>query len=129
MIKEKEYTIMFCSNLIQQIISDLKFRGLDIGYVNISYVLEKVVIEWLGWLMVNNINGSEEYINNKCQQVEFIILKGVGKVNIDLLQKASLKEYIHEECYKWTRELINGLLTIKKLNMENKYLRLKSGDK
>ena len=111
LLKQKEFLLQYCSYLTLMIISDLaKFGVKDVSYVNTDYVVEKVVDEWLGWLLVNHA-----YIKLKTQQSRLIMLKAIGRVNSELLQKEELLNYFEGICEKCTKEIINGVLGVYKI--------------
>lgn len=118
-LKQKEFLLQYCSYLTLMIISDLAKMGVtDVSYVNTDYVVEKVVDEWLGWLLVNHVSESETYVKLKVQQSRLIMLKAVGRVNPSLLQKEELVHYFDSLCEKATKEIIKGVLGV--YNLEKK---------
>lgn len=116
LLKQKEFLLQYCSYLTLMIISDLaKFGVKDVSYVNTDYVVEKVVDEWLGWLLVNHVSNDDAYIKLKTQQSRLIMLKAIGRVNSELLQKEELLNYFEGICEKCTKEIINGVLGVYKI--------------
>lgn len=116
LLKQKEFLLQYCSYLTLMIISDLaKFGVDDVSYVNTDYVVEKVVDEWLGWLLVNHVTDDEAYIKLKTQQSKLIMLKAIGRVNSSLLQQEELLKYFDKVCEKSTKEIINGILGVYKM--------------
>lgn len=118
LLKQKEFLLQYCSYLTQSIISDLQKKNVVISYINTDYVVEKVVDEWLGWLLVNHISEEEAYVKLKVQQTRLIMLKAIGRVNADLLQNEALMEYFDNLCECATLTIIKGVLSVYK--MENK---------
>ena len=118
LLKQKEFVLQYCSYLTQNIISDLAKVNIEVTYVNTDYVVEKVVDEWLGWLLVNHISEEEAYVKLKVQQTRLIMLKAIGRVNADLLQNEALMEYFDNLCECATLTIIKGVLSVYK--MENK---------
>lgn len=118
LLKQKEFVLQYCSYLTQNIISDLAKVNVEVTYVNTDYVVEKVVDEWLGWLLVNHISEEEAYVKLKVQQTRLIMLKAIGRVNADLLQNEALMEYFDNLCECATLTIIKGVLSVYK--MENK---------
>lgn len=115
LLKQKEFLLQYCSYLTQSIISDLVKKGIEITYINIDYVVEKTVDEWLGWLLVNHVSNDDAYIKLKTQQSRLIMLKAIGRVNSELLQKEELLNYFEGICEKCTKEIINGILGVYKM--------------
>lgn len=114
LLKQKEFLLQYCSYLSQSMMSDLVKKRIEITYINIDYVVEKTVDEWLGWLLVNHITEEESYIKLKTQQTKLIMLKAVGRVNPELLQNEELVNYFNSLCDKTTKEIIKGILTVYK---------------
>lgn len=120
LLKQKEFLLQYCSYLSQSIVSDLAKKGIEITYINIDYVVEKTVDEWLGWLLVNNICEDDAYVNLKIQQTKLIMLKAIGRVNPELLQKQELVNYFNILCEKTTKEIIKGMLGVYKMERRGK---------
>lgn len=120
LLKQKEFLLQYCSYLSQSIISDLGKKGIVIPYIQIDYVVEKTVDEWLGWLLVNHITEEESYLKLKTQQTKLIMLKAVGRVNAELLQNEKLMNYFNVLCEKTTREIIKGMLSVYKNERRDK---------
>lgn len=112
LLKQKEFLLQYCSYLSQSIMSDLVKKGIEITYINIDYVVEKTVDEWLGWLLVNHITEEDAYIKLKTQQTKLIMLKAIGRVNPELLQNEELVNYFNSLCEKTTKEIIKGMLSV-----------------
>lgn len=112
LLKQKEFLLQYCSYLTLIIISDLSKLGVKTTYVNADYVVEKVVDEWLGWLLVNHVTNDEAYVKLKTQQSRLIMLKAIGRVNSGLLQREELVNYFDRICEKSTKEIINGVLGV-----------------
>lgn len=120
LLKQKEFLLQYCSYLSQSIMSDLVKRSIEITYINIDYVVEKTVDEWLGWLLVNHITEEDAYIKLKTQQTKLIMLKAVGRVNPELLQNEELVNYFNSLCEKTTKEIIKGMLSVYKTERRDK---------
>lgn len=114
LLKQKEFLLQYCSYLSQSIVSDLVKKGIEITYINIDYVVEKTVDEWLGWLLVNHITDEDAYIKLKTQQTKLIMLKAVGRVNPELLQNEELVSYFNSLCEKTTKDIIAGMFSVYK---------------
>lgn len=114
LLKQKEFVLQYCSFLTQNIISDMAKAGVEVTYVNTDYVVEKVVDEWLGWLLVNHITEEASYVELKTQQTKLIMLKAIGKVNPKLLQSERLEKFFDDVCKKSTIEIIKGVLSVYK---------------
>ena len=112
LLKQKEFLLQYCSYLTQSIISDLNKKGIDIPYIQIDYVVEKTVDEWLGWLLVNHISSDEAYIKLKIQQTKLIMYKALGRVDPKLLQDEDILAYFHALCEKITNDIVKGMLSI-----------------
>lgn len=112
LLKQKEFLLQYCSYLTQSIISDLVKKGIEITYINIDYVVEKTVDEWLGWLLVNHITEADAYVKLKTRQTEFIMLKAIGRVNPELLQNEELVSYFNNLCERTTKDIIKGMLSV-----------------
>lgn len=112
LLKQKEFLLQYCSYLTQSIISDLVKKGLEINYIQIDYVVEKTVDEWLGWLLVNHIREDEEYIRLKIQQTKLIMYKALGRADSRLLQDEEIINYFHTLCEKITKDIVKGMLSI-----------------
>ena len=115
LLKQKEFLLQYCSYLTLMIISDLSKLGVETTYVNADYCVEKVVDEWLGWLLVNHVTNEEAYVKLKTQQSRLIMLKAIGRVNSDLLQREDLVEYFDKICERSTKEIIAGVLGVYKM--------------
>lgn len=120
LLKQKEFLLQYCSYLSQSIVSDLAKKGIEITYINIDYVVEKTVDEWLGWLLVNHITEEEAYIKLKTQQTKLIMLKAIGRVNPELLQNEELVNYFNSLCEKTTKDIIKGMLSVYKTERRDK---------
>lgn len=120
LLKQKEYLLQYCSYLTQNIISDMAKKDINISYINTDYVVEKVVDEWLGWLLVNNIREDESYINLKIQQSRLIMLKAIGRVNPGLLQDEEFVNYFNTLCEKTTKDIIKGMLSVYRMEKREK---------
>lgn len=120
LLKQKEFLLQYCSYLSQSIVSDLVKKGIEITYINIDYVVEKTVDEWLGWLLVNNITEEDAYIKLKTQQTKLIMLKAIGRVNPELLQNEELVNYFNSLCEKTTKDIIKGMLSVYKTERRDK---------
>lgn len=118
LLKQKEFLLQYCSYLTQNIISDMEKNGIQVSYINTNYVVEKIVDQWLGWLLVNHISEDEDYVNLKIQQARLTMFKAIGKVNKSLLQNEKLNEYFEHICIKSTKEIIKGLLAVYKLDQK-----------
>lgn len=114
-MKQKEFLLQYCSYLTQRIISDLAQKGIKVDYVTTDYVVEKIVDEWLGWLIVNHITDDERYIEMKTQQARLIMYKAIGKVNARLLQNSQLHEYFENIVKSVTKDIVIGVLSIYKI--------------
>ena len=112
LLKQKEFLLQYCSYLTLTIISDLSKLGIELSYVSVDYVVEKVVDEWLGWLLVNHILEEEAYVSLKVKQTKLIMLKAVGRVNSQLLQDENLVSYFDNLCERVTKEIIKGILSV-----------------
>lgn len=120
LLKQKEFLLQYCSYLSQSIMSDLAKKGIEITYINIDYVVEKTVDEWLGWLLVNHITEEEAYIKLKTQQTKLIMLKAIGRVNPELLQNEELVNYFNSLCEKTTKDIIKGMFSVYKTERRDK---------
>lgn len=120
LLKQKEFLLQYCSYLSQSIVSDLVKKGIEITYINIDYVVEKTVDEWLGWLLVNHITEEDAYIKLKTQQTKLIMLKAIGRVNPELLQNEELVNYFNSLCEKTTKDIIKGMLSVYKTERRDK---------
>lgn len=120
LLKQKEFLLQYCSYLSQSIVSDLAKKGIEITYINIDYVVEKTVDEWLGWLLVNHITEEDAYIKLKTQQTKLIMLKAIGRVNPELLQNEELVNYFNSLCEKTTKDIIKGMLSVYKTERRDK---------
>lgn len=114
-LKQKEFVLQYCSYLTQNIISDLVKMGVEVTYVNVDYIVEKVVDEWLGWLLVNHISEDKAYLELKTQQTKLIMLKAIGRVDASLLQDEKLSEYFNGICKRVTEDIIKGVLSVYKM--------------
>lgn len=120
LLKQKEFLLQYCSYLSQSIMSDLVKNGIEITYINIDYVVEKTVDEWLGWLLVNHITEDDAYLKLKTQQTKLIMLKAIGRVNAELLQNEELVNYFNVLCEKTTKDIIKGMLSVYKTERRDK---------
>lgn len=116
LLKQKEFLLQYCSYLTQLIISDMGKINIQVSYINTNYVVEKIVDQWLGWLLVNHISEDDAYVRLKVQQAKLTMFKAIGKVNKELLQNDDLKNYFEVICEKSTKEIIKGLLAVYKLD-------------
>lgn len=111
--KQKDYISNFCSDLVQQVMEELRNRGMEITYLEAKYVIDRVEIEWLKWIMVNHISSDANYISNKSEQMEHIVNKAVAKIRGELIKSSDFEKYCNTMCFSKTKELIQGLLKIK----------------
>jgi len=114
LLKQKEFVLQYCSYLTLIIISDMQKKGCTVSYVNTDYVIEKVVDEWLSWLIVNHVCEESNYLALKVKQTKLIVFKAVGKVNPELLQNEDYVDYFNTMCETHTVDFIKGVLGIYK---------------
>lgn len=115
LLKQKEFIHQYFSCITQEILANLEKMGIDSTYVQVNFVVEKVIDQWLGWMLVNHISDNEHYVNLKIEQSKMIMTKALGLVNRSLLQDTELMEYLNKECERASIEVIKGILEIYKL--------------
>ena len=114
LLKEVDFTKRFVIAKLQELCAIHKNQYVQFDYFHVVLIFEKVLDEFLVWILVNNLSDDVDFIREKQSAMYEVFSAQIGEMNKDLRADSDYMALILEFTNDFVAEFLKKIVSLKK---------------